>query len=516
MSTPIPKAAPTPKNAAAAVIAAASAIALIGGLPFFVATTFTGDDHLFLAFSRYAPNPLTAFVRDQHGGEFYRPLPMLLWWVLGRWAEGSTWPFSSMAWLLHLTVALEIGALMRAARQGLRVAAIASALFFISPFTREAAYWYAASTDLLATGLGVGAIVALLRGRSWVAGVLYGAACWSKESAIVVPVLAAVMLRAQNRDADPATSWSVVTRRVAWLLPVAAAYLVVRTIVLHGAGGSGDVPASLPGKALQIAAGLALAAVGSERLDQPIAWTIGIASWVALLFGCVRRARTTGGPPFPWEPFAWVALATAPLLVVPWIVGARYFYVAAVGIAWLAAQVLSRASIIVVVGVFCGMAGVDFAQTLGRHADVSAYERRLSAARRAVTAGLAQGYTTFHISSGIKDLDLAVKEAPEISRIESALVVLSDVPASFVVLPRAHAREFDFLLARPPLPPSGAYRFGEREIVGLARRGDDPALDEVIARLPAIRFIRLRLGPGGRVIPRDVTDTGDGLDSDHP
>ncbi len=43
--------------------------------------------------------------------------------------------------------------------------------------------------------------------------------------------------------------------------------------------------------------------------------------------------------------------------------------------------------------------------------------------------------------------------------------------------------------------------------MGLARQGDDPTLAEVTAHFPRIRFLRLRPAAGGRVIPRDVTDT---------
>ena len=64
--------------------AAFALLAIVVAAPFFVATTFIGDDHLFLACARYVPNPLVAFVRDMHGGEFYRPIPMVVWWVLGR------------------------------------------------------------------------------------------------------------------------------------------------------------------------------------------------------------------------------------------------------------------------------------------------------------------------------------------------------------------------------------------------------------------------------------------------
>jgi hypothetical protein len=41
--------------------------------------------------------------------------------------------------------------------------------------------------------------------------------------------------------------------------------------------------------------------------------------------------------------------------------------------------------------------------------------------------------------------------------------------------------------------------------VGLARRGDEPTFDEVLARFPDLRFIRLRPTPGGRIVARDLT-----------
>jgi hypothetical protein len=82
------------------------------------------------------------------------------------------------------------------------------------------------------------------------------------------------------------------------------------------------------------------------------------------------------------------------------------------------------------------------------------------------------------------------------------------VPASFVALPEALGARADFLIASPPLPPSGAYRFGARRVVGLARRGDEPTLGELVQRFPDTRFIRLRATAmrGGRVVARDATD----------
>ena len=147
-------------------------------------------------------------------------------------------------------------------------------------------------------------------------------------------------------------------------------------------------------------------------------------------------------------------------------------------------------------------------QTSVRHDDVRLYDRRVEAARRAVADGVAHGHFVFHIDGGIKDLDLAVKEAPQLRGVEDRLLVLGDVPASFVALPEALGARVDFLIASPPLPPSGAYRFGARRVVGLARRGDEPTLDELLQRFPDTRFIRLRATAmaRGRVVARDVTE----------
>ena len=86
---------------------------MVVAVPFFVATTFHGDDHLFLAFARHAPHPFVAFVSDAHGGEYYRPLPMLVWWLLGRPALGSV-PFAALALVLHAGAAALTALLLRA------------------------------------------------------------------------------------------------------------------------------------------------------------------------------------------------------------------------------------------------------------------------------------------------------------------------------------------------------------------------------------------------------------------
>jgi hypothetical protein len=316
---------------------------------------------------------------------------------------------------------------------------------------------------------------------------------------------------------------------------VVGAYLLARTLVLRSVGGSGDQIAPPAGKAVQIASGLVHAVTSSQTLGEGPAWTVGVAVWLVLLVALGRRAwrgrRAANTPPQPpvsmppragfpappsssprvfaalaaVAPLAFIVVTLVPLFAARWIVGARYFYLPAAGMAWLAAQALRSRPTPVVAAVVCGLAGLGLGQDLARRGEIQLYDAKLGAARRAVVSGVGEGFTTFHIAAGIKDLDLAVKEDPRTRAAEASLLVLGDVPASFIAFPAPRRSDLELVLAHPPLPPSGAYRFGDTLVAGTPRRGEDPALDEVTARFPGIRFIRLRAGPGGRVIARDVT-----------
>lgn len=485
------------------VVLGAAGLALLGALPFFLATTFTGDDHLFLAFARNVANPLLVFTTDMHGGEFYRPLPMLLWWLVGRGGAFARWPFALLAYLLHLLVSVETGVLVSRMTRDRRVAVVAATFFFAAPFTREAAYWYSASTDLLSVALGIGAILAAVSGGVLRANLLLLGACLSKESAAIVPALAVLAVRVRS----PEVGWPAAWKSGLRMIPAVAAALVCRTIVLRGLGGSGDVSATVTGKIAQLAFGISHAIPGEDVFSPGLATLVGLTGWLALLTVVGIRARRSGWASVPLASLIWVALAVAPLFTARWIIGARYFYLAMVGVAWFLAQVLAQAPRLATTIVLAIVGGFGLAQATARHADVRSYEARVATTRRAILAGVAAGHRTFHVAGGIKDIDLAVKEDPRLAApVHEDLVVLGDVPASFVDLPAARPSRIDFLLARPPLPPSGAYVFGDRRVVGLARRGDDPTLDEVVGRLPDLRFIRLRMAPGGRIVYRDVTE----------
>jgi hypothetical protein len=480
----------------AAVVAVA---ALVVAAPFFLSTTLLGDDHVFLAYARHAPHPFVAFVRDQHGGEFYRPLPMALWWLLGRAGGGAAWPFAALALALHAAAAALVATLVSALGRPRVAAVLAGALFALAPQNLEAAYWFAASTDLLATTFVLASLVTLARGRALASAAFALAAYLSKESALALPALAFVVLDAPAR------------RRLARVAPHAALALVVVAVrgrVLGGWGGSGDPAAPLGGRVLQLASGLVHVGTGSTFLPEPLAWGSGACA-LALLALAARRGA---GAPRPWTPLLLALVALAPLPAAGWIVGARYFYLPAVGLAWAAGEALASRPRAVAVTLGGTLLALGAVQASARHAEVVAYDARVSAARRAIGEASRLGARVFHVAGAVKDLDLAVKEDPALAPIADELLVLADVPASFVLMPSALESRARVLVASPPLPPSGAYAFGDRRVVGLARRGDDPTLDEVVALFPDIRFLRLRPVPGGHVIARDVTEELKGTD----
>jgi hypothetical protein len=79
-----------------AAAAAAAALLVVVAVPLFAATTFHGDDFLSWRSRASRRTRSSAFVSDAHGGEYYRPLPMLVWWLLGRPGGGSA-PFAALA-----------------------------------------------------------------------------------------------------------------------------------------------------------------------------------------------------------------------------------------------------------------------------------------------------------------------------------------------------------------------------------------------------------------------------------
>jgi len=270
-------------------------------------------------------------------------------------------------------------------------------------------------------------------------------------------------------------------------------------LVLHGWGRAAEQHAGIFGIALQIASGFAHLYTGAEIVPEPLASALGTMLLGLVIWFLARQGRGLGR----FAPLAFAALAVLPLGGAGWVVGSRFFYLPAIGICWAAGEALSALGPAAEVTAAAGLILLGGTAAARRRQDVVSYDRRVAAARRAVAAGLRDGHRVFHIDGDVKDLDLAVKEDPAIAPAD--VLVLGDVPASFAIIPPDLREAASILIARPPLPPGGSYRFGDTEVVGLARRGDDPELSDVLQRFPDLRFIRLRAVRGGMVIARDLT-----------
>jgi hypothetical protein len=460
-------------------------LVVLVGRDFALATTFLGDDYIFRAFARLEPNPLVAFVADKHGGEYYRPIPMLLWWGLERLGEGSVWPFALSAFLLHSACA---GLLVMCGRElgaSQRASALAGALFFAAPAQRDAALWFSASTDLVAAVAMLGSLGGwLAKGRTARAAslALAGVALFSKETALVLPLLigAACWYRQPTRD------WRRIWRATVPYCAVALLYLGARTWVLHGMGGSGDARAPWWAVGVQILSGGVHAVSAYSPLPEWSAWLLGGAGLAA---GGVALRRSRLGR----LAALWALLAVLPLPAAGWVVGARYFYFCGAGLMLLLALALEMARPWIGLAVLAMLVGLGTVAASKRMADIRLYRQVVAAARDAVADGVARGHRLFLVRGAVKDLDLAIKLGPSASPALQDTVAIPDIPASFIWLPHRGEDRIRFLLAEPPLPPSGSYRFAGERIVGLARREEAPDLDEVLAKLPDLRIIQLKL-----------------------
>lgn len=487
-----------------AVLVAAILLLALVGWDFVTATTFFGDDYVFRSFAQLESNPLLAFVADKHGGEYYRPFPMVVWWALERLANGSVWPFAALAFVLHAGAALLVTLVGRRVGLSVRAAWLAGLLFFAAPAEREAALWFSASTDLLAAVAVLGSLALWFSGgrRARVASVVLATVgFFCKETALVLPLLLVSAVWFRDRTAGQPLDLHRLASLLRPSLPyfaAAAAYLLARTLVLHGVGGVNDPLAPWWGRALQIGAGLVHAVTGYAPLPEWAAWLGGVAMLAVAIVMAWRRNRWVGFA------LAWVFITLLPLPAAGWVVGARYFYLPAVGLVLVGAMALETRPWLSTLPLlfFLGLGLLS-----GRHRahDVRLYRQAVAAAEQAVAQGVAGGYRLFLVRGAVKDLDLALKLLPHRSPAEKAALVIPDVPASFVALPPDLAQRLQFLMAQPPLPPSGAYHFGPHSIVGLARRDEAPDLEEVFLRLPELRMIRLR-PDGDKYLWQDVTD----------
>ncbi|HKW68403.1 MAG TPA: hypothetical protein VJP04_14005 [Terriglobales bacterium] len=235
-----------------------------------------------------------------------------------------------------------------------QTALIAAALFSVAPVTVQPVTYIAARFDLIATALGVWALVLYLRFRKSgsapayaLALLLFLLATFAKESVYVLPLLLIWLELTLMRDRN----W----KAVAGFLALAVATFIYRWRVLHGIGGyqePGGSPAVLAlGRKAFIAVFLRAPAetLLGYNWHQPPAWrVIAIAAattavLLSLLFisrpGSQRRRLA-------WFALGWMVIAVLPAHFLLWtadpaLLWSRVLYISAIGAAILLATLLS-------------------------------------------------------------------------------------------------------------------------------------------------------------------------------
>jgi hypothetical protein len=218
--------------------------ALASGLAVLVFAAFAGslnfpflaDDYIHIWNAQHATaRALWAHFTLPEPDHFFRPAVYCSYALDALWAglSPTAWRAGNLA--IHIVNVLLVYGLCRDLRFG-RVGAFVGALVFGLHGSRpEAVTWVAARFDLMAAMFGLACLLAVLHGAKWwVASGLLALALMSKESAYVVPVLAALALRFVG------LRWREIWKAVAPLLGTAAVALAYRVWLLHGIGGYRD------------------------------------------------------------------------------------------------------------------------------------------------------------------------------------------------------------------------------------------------------------------------------------
>ena len=287
---------------------------------------------------------------------YYRPL-LLLWFRLNFAAFGlhpAWWHFTNIA--LHALAAILV--LFLAWRlTGNRAAALTAALIFaLHPVHVETVSWLSDAVDALVTIWFIAAVLCFIRARSgsraWLAASIlsYCGATLTKEPGFMLPaVLFAYVVVFEDAP------WLVRLRRallaVAWFVPFAVIYLVLRYQALHHFSvhaqsmSTGQMLLTLPSvtwsyvRSLFVPVGLSpfyeFAVVSRPTWSEFFAPLLGLLL-AALLLLMIAKRMQSGGRKLLAFSLAWIAITVAPALnlsVFPAseMVHDRYIYLASVG-----------------------------------------------------------------------------------------------------------------------------------------------------------------------------------------
>ena len=199
---------------------------------------FVWDDRNLIVESRLveaSDGPARAFLQDFWASEeqvgtsdYYRPLVACSYWLDHRIYGLRPWGFHLTNLLIHAAAVVLLAALLRDLGLGSGWSALLAGAFAVHPTLAESVAWIAGRTDSLAALFVLLALWADARERRVLRATAFGLALLSKESAVVMPVLAIVLARARGQEGS-----FLRAMRKRWELGVAlAAYFAARALVL--------------------------------------------------------------------------------------------------------------------------------------------------------------------------------------------------------------------------------------------------------------------------------------------
>jgi hypothetical protein len=345
---------------------------------------FFADDWLFLDQVR-AHSLGTVLASPDPIGNFFRPLGRQVWfWLWGALGRESPLPFHAA------NLVLLLGALVLLARITRRLAGpaagvLASAFLALHYAVDVPVRWASGCQELLALALGLASLDAYLAGKRWLAAAGFVLALLSKESIVVLPLVAVAL--------DPKPRPFLARARAAWPLAVAgAAWLAFATwaTLRRGTPGAGlaltaEGPLAVPVQLVRVILGIEWPTGGASWLPTR---DPGASAWLALVLALAgvllawppreaAAARTAGSkrkradarsrrtrpdravaadepapasapPPAAlpprralWAGLAWVLAGAAPVVVVAPLWSAYYFLFALAGSGFLLGALLA-------------------------------------------------------------------------------------------------------------------------------------------------------------------------------
>ncbi len=380
-------------------------------------------------------------------GNEYRPLTILLLGIEHRIFGEHPVGYRLVSWLLHLACVACVAALARRLQLAPAAATAAAAVFAIHPIHVEAVTSIVGQGELMQTWLALTTVLAFVANGAVAAigwPVLALAALLAKESAIVAPLLAAVValwlrLRHGERVRAPWAALAVV--------PVWMGYFVLRAWVLGGVAGArpvglienplvavGSVGRLLAGAWLvaryawlhvfpvRLSADYGLACLAPPTSPSSLVSWLALAGWCALAIGAVLRPRSLTSLLAAWFVLA-LAVVSNVVFPIGTIFGERLAYLASVAPCIAAGAVHARFQRLrwrgagVVALCFVGLLA---ARTAARNVDYSSEERLFASALRTCPASVKARFNLAvaraqrgELASALENLDAALAIAPD-------------------------------------------------------------------------------------------------------